>query len=169
MKKGHVVSWVTSHRVALRTKAVPDLAHTARLQALYAVRDNYTELVASTDPEGWTEGDSGDRAEELLEAFYKPDEAYAFSLHALPPAAPEVMVLQCWIIGGGPPVWSAIRRDGAEITKKEDLPPGVLGLKPRKVKKAGTRKKGQKPAAPAKAQSAQPAPVRPPSVPPKKK
>ncbi len=140
-KRGHVVSWVTTHRVRLRSKARPDAARAAELQALHAVLDNHAELKASTDGDGWVEGDSADRAEEHLEGLYKSDEAYAFSLHALPPAAPEVLVLQCWIVGGGPPIWRAIKRTGQEITDKKDLPPGVLGLKPRKDKRPGTRLK----------------------------
>jgi hypothetical protein len=141
-KRGHIVSWVTSHRVMLRTKAAPDAAHAAQLKALHGVLENYAELVASTDAAGWSEGDSAERAEEHLGTFYKSDESYAFSLHALPPAAPEVILLQCWIIGGGPPIWRAIKKTGEEITDKKDLPPGILGLKPCKNKKAGTLKKG---------------------------
>ena len=137
-KHGHIVSWVTSHRVALRSRAEPGPARAAQLAALHAVIGNPAELKASTDGEGWVEGDSGDRAEEQLELFYKSDEAYAFSLHALPVSAPEVLVLQCWNPGAGPPVWRAIRRNGQEITDKKDLPPGVLGLKPRKDKRPGT-------------------------------
>jgi hypothetical protein len=137
-RPGHVVSWVTSRRVMLRTAAVPDQARAAQLAALRAVRDNYAELVASTDAEGWVEGDAGERAEAELGAFYKPDEAYAFSLHALPPAAPETIILQCWIVGGGEPVWRAVRRDGTEITDRKDIPRGVLGQKPHQQKKAGS-------------------------------
>jgi hypothetical protein len=153
----------------LRTNAVPDQAKSAQLAALEAVNDNYTELVASTDPEGWVEGDAAERAEEQLAAFYKADEAYAFSLHALPPAAPEVMLLQCWIVGGGPPIWRAIKRGGSEITDKKDLPKSVLrllGLKPRRDKKPGTRGKAPSSAAPRPATS--PSPQKTPA-PPKKK
>jgi hypothetical protein len=141
-KRGHVVSWVTTHRVMLRSKLFPPAARAAQLEALNAVRGNLAELGPSTDAAGWVEGDSGDRAEVELETFYKSDEAYAFSLHALPAAAPEVLVLQCWVVGGGPPIWRAIKRSGQEITDKRDLPPGVLGLKPRKDKRPGTRPKG---------------------------
>ncbi len=107
--RGHIVSWVTGHRVMLRTAAVPDQARAAQLAA-----------------------------------FYKPDESYAFSLHALPADAPEVVIIQCWIVGGGPPIWRAIRRDGTEITDKKDLPKGILGLKPRKDKKPGTKGKARR-------------------------
>jgi hypothetical protein len=88
---------------------------------------NAPELKESVDKEGWVEGDALDRAEEQLATFYKPDEAYAFSLHALPAASPEVLLLQC-DLGKGPPVWRALRRSGAEITSIDDLPHGVLGL-----------------------------------------
>jgi hypothetical protein len=136
--RGHVVSLVTTRRVMLRTLADPAEARSAQLSALEAVRDNYDELVASTDAEGWVESDSGERAEDALAIFYKSDEAYAFSLHAFPPAAPEMILIQCWIQGHDP-VWRAMRRDGTEVTDRRDLPRGLYGLKPRKEKKAGTR------------------------------
>jgi len=141
----HVVSWVTTHRVMLRTRSGPDRARAAQLQALRAVVADLPELAASTDEAGWVEGDSGAKAEEELGAFYKPDESYAFSLHALPPRAPEVFVLQCAIVGGGPPVWRAIGRSGAEITDKKALPPGVLGQKPHRSKKPRTTSHGPAP------------------------
>jgi hypothetical protein len=126
-RKGHVVSWVTTQRVRMRTKSAPNTARSAQLQALRVVWANAPELKESTDAEGWVEGDALDRAEEQLEAFYKDDEAYAFSLHALPIGAPEVLLLQC-DLGKGPPIWRAIRRSGVEITSIADLPHGVLGL-----------------------------------------
>jgi hypothetical protein len=147
-KPGHIVSWVTNHRVRLRTNAFPDTAHVVQVKALRAVNDNFAELKASVDAEGWVEGDSAERAEEQLALFYKPDEAYAFSLHALPPSAPEVLVLQCWVIDGGPPIWRAIKKSGQEITDKKDLPSGVIGLKPKKDKKPGSKR--QQPTAPSK-------------------
>lgn len=123
----HFVSWATTQRVRLRTKIAPNAARNAQLQALRVVWANAPELKESVDKEGWVEGDALDRAEEQLAAFYKADEAYAFSLHALPVASPEVLLLQC-DLGKGPPVWRALRRSGAEVTSIADLPPGVLGL-----------------------------------------
>jgi hypothetical protein len=126
-RPGHLVSWVTTQRVRMRTKIAPTTARNAQLQALRVVWANAPELKESIDKEGWVEGDALDRAEEQLATFYKPDEAYAFSLHALPPASPEVLLLQC-DLGKGQPVWRALRRSGAEITSIDDLPHGVLGL-----------------------------------------
>jgi hypothetical protein len=140
-KPGHIVSWVTNHRVRLRTNAFPDTAHATQLKALRAVNDNFAELRQSVDAEGWVEGDAAERAEDQLALFYKPDEAYAFSLHALPPAAPEVLVLQCWVVDGGPPIWRALKRNGQEVTEKKDLPSGVIGLKPKKNRKPGSKRK----------------------------
>jgi hypothetical protein len=140
-KRGHVVSWVTTRRVMLRTQAFPDTARVAQLKALRAVLDNFAELRQSMDPDGWVEGDSAERAEEQLGAFYKPDEAYAFTLHALPPSDPSVFLVQCWVVGGGPPIWRAVTRSGQEITDKKALPNGVLGLKPRTTKRPGSRSK----------------------------
>jgi hypothetical protein len=141
-KHGHVVSWVTTHRVALRTRTQPDVARTAQLEALRAVAGDVAELRASTDEAGWVEGDSGQRAEDRLALFYKRDEAYAFSLHALPAGAPEVLVLQCWLPGDGRPIWKAIKKTGVEITDPRELPKGVLGLRPRKNKRPSTRPRG---------------------------
>ncbi|MEO5725375.1 MAG: hypothetical protein ABI134_04405 [Byssovorax sp.] len=126
-RQGHLVSWVTTQRVRMRTKTAPATARKAQLQALRVVWANAPELKESIDEEGWVEGDALDRAEEQLAAFYKPDEAYAFSLHALPARSPEVLLLQC-DLGKGPPVWRALRRSGVEITSIDDLPQGVLGL-----------------------------------------
>lgn len=126
-RPGHLVSWATTQRVRMRTKIAPTPARNAQLQALRVVWANAPELKESVDKEGWVEGDALDRAEEQLATFYKPDEAYAFSLHALPAAAPEVLLLQC-DLGKGPPVWRALRRSGAEVTSIDDLPRGVLGL-----------------------------------------
>jgi hypothetical protein len=126
-RHGHLVSWVATQRVRLRNKAAPAAARAAELQALRVVWANAPELRESVDKEGWVEGDALDRAEEQLATFFKADEAYAFSLHALPPGAPEVLVLQC-DLGKGPPLWRALRRSGAEITNLNDLPPGILGL-----------------------------------------
>jgi len=126
-RRGHLVSWVATQRVRLRSKAAPAAARAAELQALRVVWANAPELRESVDKDGWVEGDALDRAEEQLATFFKPDEAYAFSLHALPPGAPEVLVLQC-DLGKGPPVWRALRRSGAEITNISEIPRGVLGL-----------------------------------------
>ncbi len=127
LRHGHLVSWVTTQRLGMRSRSAPTAARAAQLQALRVVWANAPELKESTDTEGWVEGDALDRAEEQLAAFYKPDEAYAFSLHALPAGAPEVLLLQC-DLGKGPPVWRAVRRSGVEITSIADLPRGVLGL-----------------------------------------
>jgi hypothetical protein len=136
MKRGHIVSWVTTQRVTLRTRAVPETAHAAQLRALRAVWGNPQQLRDSTDTDGWVEGDALDRAEEQLEAFYKPDEAYAFSLHAQPAAAPEILVLQCHLGRGVPPIWRAVRKNGEEVLSPTDIPAGVLGLPRRSTRRA---------------------------------
>ncbi|MFO0592620.1 MAG: hypothetical protein U0441_34065 [Polyangiaceae bacterium] len=127
-RKSPVVSWVTTERVMRRTEADPKTAHNVQIEALRAVLANPKELAASTDDRGWVEDDSLERADEILEKLYKQDEAYAFTLHAYPPDAPKVLLLQCHLGWGRPALWRALRTDGVEITRKEDLPPGVLGL-----------------------------------------
>jgi hypothetical protein len=139
-RRGHIVSWVTTHRVGLRSAAVPAAARAAQIQALRAVWASGAELRESTDDGGWVEGDALDRAEDELEVFYKPDEAYAFSLHALPAAAPEVLVIQCHLGQGKPPIWRALKRSGQEITSAADLPKGVLGLVRRGTRRPPTKR-----------------------------
>jgi hypothetical protein len=142
LKRGHIVSWVTTHRVGLRTQADPAAARRAQLKALHAVLDNWAEMKASTDEGGWVEGDSGERAEAQLGLFYKPDEAHAFTLHAVPVNAPEVLALQCHLGRGKQPIWRALKRSGQEITSPTDLPAGVLGLQRRSTRRPGTKRGG---------------------------
>lgn len=131
-KRAPVVSWVTTERTRLRTDAQPAAARAAQMAALEAVRTHPEELSRSTDKRGWVEDDSLDRAEEALAAFYKDDETYAFSLHASPPEAPKVLVLQCHLGPGRASIWRAIRMDGQEVRSQGDLPEGIVGL-PRKA------------------------------------
>ncbi len=135
-RKGPIVSWATTQRVLLRTAAEPKHAAAVQRAALRAVWANVPELMSSTDEQGWVEGDALDRAESELEDLYKGDEAYAFTLHALPPAKPEVLVLQCHTGAGRAPIWRAIDRNGGEVLSEKELPRGLLGLKPRVTRKA---------------------------------
>ncbi|MFO0762763.1 MAG: hypothetical protein U0359_40375 [Byssovorax sp.] len=135
-RPGHMVSWATTQRVRLRTAAEPKHAAAVQRAALRAVWASPAELASSTDEQGWVEGDALDRAESELEDLYKDDEAYAFTLHALPPGAPEVLVLQCHLGAGRAPIWRAINRRGVEVTSEKDLPKGLLGLKPRETRRA---------------------------------
>jgi hypothetical protein len=127
-KRAHIVSWVTTERVQLRTSAAPAAARAAQAAAIRAVWARPDELLASTDARGWVEDDALDRAEAVLETFYKSDEAYAFSLHAMPPEAPEILLLQCHLGRGRQSLWRAIRKSGEEVLSASELPPGVLGL-----------------------------------------
>jgi hypothetical protein len=134
-RRGHIVSWATTQRVRLRTAAEPKQAAAVQRAALKAVWANLPELQGSTDKDGWVEGDALDRAESELEDLYKDDESYAFTLHALPPSAPEVLVLQCHLGPGKAPIWRALKRSGVEVTSERELPAGLLGLKPRVTRK----------------------------------
>lgn len=138
-RRAHIVSWVTNERLLLRTSAAPVQARATQAAALRAVWANPGELAASTDRRGWVEDDALDRAEEVLERFYKADEAYAFSLHALPPEAPEILVLQCHLGRGRPPLWRAVRKSGEEVLSPNDLPAGVLGLQPKATRRPPTK------------------------------
>ncbi len=137
-RKAPVVSWVTTERVMLRRRKDPDLARNAELAAMREVWSHPEELAASTDRKGWVEDDALARAESTLEAFYRPDEAYAFTLHAVPPGAPEVLVLQCHLGWSRPNVWRALRKDGREVQSRDELPPGLLGLQRRATRRPPT-------------------------------
>lgn len=139
-KRGHIVSWATLKRTSLRTKAGPAKAKSAQIKALRAVWSDAAELREGTDKDGWVEGDALALAEDELGQFYKPDEAYAFSLHAWPPRSPEVLILQCHLEKGTTPLWRALRRSGQEISSLSDLPPGVIGLKRRTNRRPPTRR-----------------------------
>lgn len=139
-RRAPVVSWVTRERVALRTQAAPERARAAQLKALDAAWDNFAELRASTDADGWVEDDALDRVEQHLGLFYKEDEAYAFTLHAHPATAPDVLVLQCRLGRDRPPIWRALRRSGQELTSPAELPKGVLDLERRDERRPPTKR-----------------------------
>lgn len=134
-RKAPVVSWVTTERVMLRTAMDPEAARAAQLEALRQVWAHGGELALSTDRQGWVEDDALDRAGQALEGFYKADEAYAFTLHAVPPEAPEILLLQCHLRWGRPTLWRAVRKNGKEILSKEELPAGFLGLQRRATRR----------------------------------
>lgn len=135
-RKAPIVSWVTTERVMLRTTTDPGTARAAQLEALREVWAHPDELALSTDRQGWVEDEALDRAGQVLEGFYKPDEAYAFTLHAIPPQSPEILLLQCQLRWGRPTVWRAIRKNGQEIVSRDELPAGILGLPRRATRRA---------------------------------
>ncbi len=137
-RRAPVVSWVTTQRVAMRSLADPPAARAVQLEALRAVLANRSELAASTDKRGWVEDDALERADDVLAQLYKPDEAYAFTLHAVPADAPQALVLQCHLGFGRPSLWRAIRMNGDEILFKDDLPAGVLGLQRKNTRRPAT-------------------------------
>jgi hypothetical protein len=146
-KHGHVVSWVTTQRVLLRTRAEPEGAKVAQIRALRAAWDNLAEVRVSTDKDGWVEGDALDRVEEHLRIFYKADEAYAFSMHAIPPEAPEVLMIQCHLGPKVQPIWRALKHNGEELLSPADMPGGVLGLPRRESRRPPVMRVPGKPAA----------------------
>lgn len=140
-RRRHVVSWVAVERAAMRTQAAPEAARAAQIKALRAAWDNFAEVRESMDDGGWVEGDALDRAEEHLGLFYKADEAHAFTLHAVPAAAPEVLVLQCHLGRGRAPIWRALKRGAEEVSSPADLPKGMLELsrRERRISPRGRR------------------------------
>lgn len=136
VRRRHVVSWVATQRVAMRTEAAREAARAVQIKALRAAWDNLAEVRTSTDDAGWVEGAALARAEQHLALFYKADEAHAFSMHAVPASSPEVLVLQCHLGRDRPPIWRALRRNGKEVLSPADLPKGVLGLERREEPRA---------------------------------
>lgn len=146
-KHGHVVSWVTTQRVLLRTRAEPEGAKAAQIRALRAAWDNLAEVRVSTDKDGWVEGDALDRVEEHLRIFYKADEAYAFSMHAIPPEAPEVLMIQCHLGRKIPAIWRALKHNGQELLNPGELPGGLLGQPRREERRPPVMRVPGKPSA----------------------
>lgn len=144
-RRAPVVSWVTTERVLLRTDVDPATARAVQLDALREVWAHPEELARSTDARGWVEDDALDRADQVLEGFYKADEAYAFTLHAVPPEAPEVLLLQCHLRWGRPTIWRALRKDGREVRSKDELPAGVLGLPRRATRRPPSHPRAMEP------------------------
>ena len=162
-KHGHVVSWVTTQRVLLRTRAEPEGAKAAQIRALKAAWDNLAEVRVSTDDDGWVEGDALDRAEEHLRLFYKADEAYAFSMHAIPPAAPEVLLIQCHLGRKVPPIWRALRHNGQEVLSPAEIPSGLIGKPRREDRRPPVLRVPGKPAVKPPPSAKPPASAKPPS------
>lgn len=129
--EGPIVSLVTIDRVRLRAAAEPALADAAELDALRQVWGDPAELKASIEPDGYVAGAAHDRAEAELQSFFKKDEAAAFTLHAFPIQNPDLLVLQCRVGERSKSIWKAMRKNGRVVTNANELPPGVLGTKPR--------------------------------------
>jgi hypothetical protein len=124
-RRDPVVSYATRERVRLRTERSPARAHRTLLRAVEAGLER-TQRGATIDSDGILEGAPLDAARETLEAFYKHDEAYAFSLWASPRKSPQFIALYFEARPHRRPIWVALRADGTELSSPDDLPRGAF-------------------------------------------
>lgn len=120
-----VVSYATRERVRLRTSAAMRRAHRALGGAARAALGALGPGVP-IEPDGRVEGLPLQKAREALRLFYKPDEAQAFDVWASPPHEPDWVVVYFEGRAGRRPIWVAVRRDGSEVRRADELPRGAF-------------------------------------------
>jgi hypothetical protein len=126
-RRDPMVSYFTRKRVAWRTSAARRRAHAALLDGVMTAWNDMYRLrtQAGVERDGKVEGVPLDDARQKLQAFYKPDEAFAFDLWASPKHHPRLVVLYSEARSGRPPIWVALEH-GAEIRHRAALPKGAL-------------------------------------------
>lgn len=120
-----VVSYATRERVRLRTAAAAVRAHRVLGKAARAALAEIGKG-AAIEGDGRVEGAPLEKARAVLTTFYKLDEAQAFDVWASPRRAPRLLVVY---FEGRPhkrPIWVAVRRDGSEIRRGDELPAGAF-------------------------------------------
>lgn len=119
-----IVSYLTRQRVRLRTAAARRTAHRALFEAVEVA---WLELLRTpgVDGDGKVRGKALDDAREVLEKFYKHDEAFDFDLWASPRSHPQVLVLYAQSRRKQPPIWVALK-GGGEVRKPDQLPKGAF-------------------------------------------
>ena len=125
-RRDPVVSYATRERVLLRTASDRHRAREAQLAALRASFGNWKQLSRAVEGDGKVEGEPLLAAHEVLEQFYKHDEAYAFDLWAAPRHHPELLVLYFEARRHRAPIWIALTRHGEEIRDPQQLPQGAF-------------------------------------------
>jgi hypothetical protein len=118
-----IVSFMTRERVRLRTAKVPRKAHHTMVDAARAAWRETVKL-KELDRDGKVVGAPIERARDVLEQFYKHDEANAFDLWASPRKNPRIVVLYFELARRKEMIWVAIGSDGREIRSPSALPPG---------------------------------------------
>jgi len=118
-----IVSFITRERVRLRTAKIPKKAHRTMLDAA-RVAWRETIKVKQLEGDGKVDGPPLEKAREVLERFYKRDEAFAFDLWAAPRKNPRILVLYFEGARRKEMIWVAIGPDGREIRSPNALPPG---------------------------------------------
>ncbi|MFT3723996.1 MAG: hypothetical protein QM773_10445 [Hyphomonadaceae bacterium] len=119
-----VVSYATRERVRLRTEVAAARAHRVLGRAARAALAAVSR--SNVEGDGRVEGEPLEKARAALRSFYKADEAQAFDIWASPRRAPNLLVIY---FEGRPhtrPIWVAVRRDGSEIRRADQLPAGAF-------------------------------------------
>ena len=124
-RRAPIVSFATRERVELRTQSSTRKAHRALLNAV-RVAHKTMSTTPTVEGDGKVMGVPFEKASSSLEQFYKPDEAYAFSLWASPRRHPKVLVIYFEARRKRRPIWVAITGDGTEIRSPSKLPKGAF-------------------------------------------
>jgi hypothetical protein len=124
-RRDPIVSFAARERVFLRSRSARALAREVELAALRTAWTRSTSIAASVEGDGKVEGDPLDAAREVLERFFKTDEAYAFDLWASPRKRPDILVLYFEARRRRDPIWVALKRNGDEIRDPKLLPSGA--------------------------------------------
>jgi hypothetical protein len=121
-----VISFATRERVFLRTRAAPQRAREVQAAAARAGLARLQVEPGTTFGDGTVEGAPCDAAHEVLEQFYKRDEAFSFELWASSPARPDLVVLHFPARRKREPMWIALAKNGEEVRDLKKLPRNAL-------------------------------------------
>jgi hypothetical protein len=119
-RKNPIVSYATRARLVLRTEADTRKAHRTLAGAARAAFRETAKL--RSIPGGQVPENVTDMAREKLGAFYKSDEAAAFTVWASPLRETGVTLVFFEGRSQARPIWVAVGPDGTEIKKRKDLP-----------------------------------------------
>lgn len=120
-RRDPIVSYATSERVTLRTKANKKKAHRTLLAAVRAARRSILKS-REVEGDGKVEGESLEAARTELGRYYKSDEVLAFDLWASPRTRPRTIVLYFESRRSERPIWVAVDGYGNEIRSPDRLP-----------------------------------------------
>ena len=125
-RRAPIISFATRERVFLRTREAPQRARQVQVEAARAGLASSQIAAATVSKDGTVEGAPLDAAHEVLERFYKRDEACSFELWASAPANPDLVVLHFPARRKREPMWVALTKGGEEVRDFGKLPRGAL-------------------------------------------
>ena len=128
--RGHLVPAEVKMRADARSEAAPVAALAAQDAALQSVWEDLRAGTLTMDSDGWLTGGSLERAQARLAAFYRQDEAQAFTFHVWPVDAPSHAILQMWRRNSVDPVWRALDGSGAPLTDPAQVPRELWNARP---------------------------------------